>query len=208
MEEMGMHRPFFVLVILSLAAPLKGADDLEENEATLAGGIVEADDLWLSGMNLCVRKDRPATMMGMVRYANQPRSFTYVFVIKGDEARNSTPRWKSEQSVVGSIAREVGSLELGDKRVEFTYAVEVDPKRKAQPKETLVINNLRTDPKGGRVFLIDLTGKRVTWQQLDVRLPAPPPVPANLADVSALSGQVIKDLKSDSATVREFLRKD
>jgi hypothetical protein len=200
-----MRLSYALMAGLLLAAPTRSAD-LEENEATLGGGAVQADDLWLCGMNLYVRKDRPVTMMGMIRYLNQPRSFNYVFIVKGDEERTHTPTWKSEPSIVGRNGREIGSIAIGDKRVEFTYTIEIDPKGKALPKETLVINNVRTDPKGGRVFLIDCSRREVVWQQLDLRLPVPPPVPTSLADVEAQSLQMVKDLKVESAVVREFLR--
>lgn len=201
-----MRLSFALLAVLAVTVSARAAD--LENEATLAGATVQADDFWLSGMNLCVRKDRPVTAMGMVRYLNQPRTFNYVFIVKGDEGRAYTPTWKSEPGIVGRNGREVGSIEIGGKRVEFTYTIELDPKGKLLPKETLVINNVRTDPKGGRVFLIDCSRREVTWQQLDLRLPVPPPVPESLADVEAQSLQTVKDLKAVSAEVREFLRSE
>jgi hypothetical protein len=202
-----MYVPF-VLMCFSLTASVRSAEQINENEATLVGGTVEASDLWLSGMNLCVRKDRPATMMGMVMCMNQPRTFSYVFIVKGDEERTYAPIWKSEPSIVGRTARENGYAEIGGKRIEFSYSIELETKGRALPKETLVINNVRTDPKGGRVFLLDCGGREVVWQQIDLRLLVPAPLPANPADVELLARQTVKDLKSESAAVREFLRRD
>jgi hypothetical protein len=198
----------FVLMVLSMTTSARNAESSNENEAIVVGATVEANDLWLSGMNLCVRKDRPATMMGMVRCTNQPRTFTYVFIVKRDEERTYVPTWKSEPNIVGRTGKESSYAEVGGQRIEFSYSIELDTKGKALPKETLVINNVRTDPKGGRVFLIDCSGREVIWQQLDLRLPVPPPLPANPADVDALSERTVKDLKAESAAVREFLRKD
>lgn len=198
-----MIRPVLTFLLALFTSIQSFPADLRNNELLVGGGKAESCGLAISGMNLSVRRDQPAMAIGMQQIPGGATEYTYVLMIKGDEKRQHLATYSSRIKSDGSEIRDVGYFEIAGKRISFVYAMVIDPAGK-QPRETLTLNDQKIDLKEGRVALVDLTGKEVTWQQVNEKMPPKPTIPADTAEVDRLGRESIKHLKKNVA-VRTFL---
>jgi hypothetical protein len=105
----------------------------------------------------------------------------------------------------GPSAKSSGSLEIGDRKIVFEYQFRADPARKAAPIETLTLDGKPVDLDQGRVVLVDLSPNGGTCKQVRVDLPESPTHPREIEQIESQAKAMLKHLRQQSKTVREFV---
>jgi hypothetical protein len=204
MEEVPMFtRPFAgTLVVLLACAPGEAAD----NELRHGGGYCESEGFWISGLNLCLRRDTPGVAFGMVRPPRGDAAYAYLVLIKGDEKRRHFPDYGSRVETDGKTATDTFHLGINGTRVDVRYGATIDPRDVTKLGETLTINGKPVDVRAGRVLLVDLSGAEPRWQQVRVALPARPAVVETLDELESRARAHVRRLRQESEVVRRFLK--
>ena len=99
------------------------------------------------------------------------------------------------------------AVEMIEKKIEVAYEFPVDPKTHAVLKQSLTIGGREVKEGDPRVFVVDLTGEKVTYTPVKVDLPKDAP------DVSREKGdewgeaiqRAVDQLKKDSPELKSLL---
>jgi hypothetical protein len=167
-----------------------------------------------AGVLVCEQKLlRPIALFGAAKPSAGKSQFLFLLIFKTApdfDARSAfgssvSGRGSSQDGVEGTMA-----VELAKKKVEVAYKFPTDPKSHAVLKQSLTVGGQEIKEGDPRVFVVDLTGDKVTYTAVKVELPKDVP------DVSqekneewgAAVQRAIDQLKKDSAELKKLLDSD
>jgi hypothetical protein len=153
----------------------------------MGGGGCESDGLYVSSMNLWLRRGEPGVAFGLARGPGTPLRYGYILLLKGDPQRRTLAGHNLTSSSDGQRATGGGYVEINGSRAEVAYRVEVGP----DLRESLVINGKAFDLGKGRVFLVDHSFSPARVRQIRAKLPSEPTAPKTTADVDRLARELI-----------------
>jgi hypothetical protein len=98
---------------------------------------------------------------------------------------------------------------LGDKVIEVAYMYTADEKTHALKSETVKVGGAAIKRNGPRVFLVDLSGEKVTYRPVRVELPKAVPGLDDEGKKSwaATAVRAVEELCKESPEVRIFLNR-
>jgi hypothetical protein len=170
-----------LLVAAVLASPLG------PNELVMGCGGSESDGLYVSSMNLWLKRGEPGVAFGLARGPATPLRYGYVLLLQGDPRRRTLAGHNLTSSSDGRRATGGGYVEINGSRAEVAYRVEVGP----ELRESLAINGKAFDLSSGRVFLVDHSVSPPRVRQFRAELPKEPTTPRTTADVDRLARELI-----------------
>jgi hypothetical protein len=164
-----------------------------------------------SGVLVCEKIPlRPIAWFGAVKPDAGKSQFLYLMIFKTpagfNGARDFHVSWNgrssSQDGVAGTLA-----VEMIGKKFEVTYEFPVDPKTHAVLKQSLVIGGREVKEGDPRVYVVDLTGERVTYTPVKVSLPKDAPDVSQEKDDEwgEAVQRAVDQMKKDSSELRSLL---
>jgi len=174
----------------------------------MRGSRVTSDTLGVSSGNLVLVAPRPGVFFGTVTKPGSQEQMTFLLLFRDGRpwADSSGQVFQSHCTSDGKFAETKDVLELGGKRFEAEYRVELNQAGTAVAEEHLLLGGKRIDLAAGSVFLVDLTAKTLTYQQQKVELPAIPSPLESPEDVERLVETIRSDLIRQSPEIEAFLK--
>src|SRR5262245_13328792 len=173
----------------------------------LGGTRVANDALDVSSGNLVIVTPRPGIYFGTVRKPGSAEEFSYVILFRyGTLPAGLTERINSHSQANGNPATTTDAIELGGKRIEAGYCIELNEARNQVATQTLTIGGTNMDLSAGQVFLIDLTQPTPVYRQKKLELP---PITSKLmttAEVERVAEEIRAKLAEQDEELRGFLQ--
>jgi hypothetical protein len=202
------------LLALSLvAAPAAGADEKPAASASVnitgsfqrAGGP-EGTHGHCNGI-VVFEKDLPLIGFGLNKRPKEKGRYTYVLLFKNGPGKLTGTGVAGRLSSTGSSVDESMTLTLGGKAVEIEYKFTADEKTQALKSETVKVGGTAIKPGGPRVFLVDLSGDKVTYRPVKVALPEAVPDfdDGQKKTWPATALRAVEELCKKSPEVKQFL---
>src|SRR5262249_18430572 len=143
---------------------------------------------------------------GMNKRPDDKGRYLYILLFKTDGGKLSGSGGGGKFKSSGDSADETLQLTLGKKVIDVAYQYTTDDKH-AVTAETVKIGGKEIKKGDSRVFLVDLTQDKLTYQPVKVDLPGVVP---NLDDTERKTwgptmARAVEDLKKKSAEVKKFL---
>jgi hypothetical protein len=133
----------------------------------LAGGVVVLEQTTF----------RPVAWFGAAKPLNGKSQYLYLLILKtpaGTGWRGGLgASFDGGSSDTGSKAKM--SVKVAGKKVEVAYDFPTDPKTRAVLKSSLTVGGKEVKEGDPKVFVVDLTGEKVTYTPVKVALPADAP---------------------------------
>ena len=204
---------------LAVTAPIVRADDAKPaptkytyvtgNAVSGAGGGTTHGVS--GGVLICEQQSmRPVAWFGAAKPTDGKSQFIYLLIFKtaeGFKGRDSfelswSGRGSSDDGVEGTMA-----VAFSKKKVEVEYKFPTDRKTHALLKHSLKIGGQEVKDGDPRVFVVDLTGEKVTYTPVKVELPkVAPDVSQEKSDEwGPMVQQAIDKLKADSPELKKLL---
>jgi hypothetical protein len=120
-------------------------------------------------------KGMPLVAFGLNKRPKEKTRYTYLLLFKNGPVKPTGTGVGGTFRSSGNGVDESIRLTLGDKDVEVAYQYTSDDKTQALKSETVKVGGTEVKPGGPRVFLVDLTGEKVTYRPVKVDLPAAVP---------------------------------
>jgi hypothetical protein len=152
-------------------------------------------------------KDLPLIGFGLNQRPKEKGRYTYVLLFKNKPGKLTGTGVSGTVRTTGSGAEERIRLTLGDKVVEVEYQFSADEKTHALKSETVKVGGAAVKPDGPRVFLVDLSGDKVTYRPVKVALPAAVPDfdDGEKKTWPATAVRAVEELCKKSPEVKQFL---
>jgi hypothetical protein len=184
-----------------------------------AGGgvsLIEGDQCGFFPGAIMFHNNRPVVWFGLVNQPKEKSKFLYMLLFKSPENAGKMNREIGKQYYGPSLVpdgaqdriRVTGKthLKLDDKWIETSYEAETDRKTNALIKEALTIGGKEIKPGETRVFLVDLTQDKVSYQPVKVELPDEAPDATSAPQTwDPTVMRAVEQLKKKSAEVKSFL---
>jgi hypothetical protein len=120
-------------------------------------------------------KGLPLVAFGLNKRPKEKTRYAYLLLFKNGPGKLTGTGVGGTLRSSGTGADETIQLTLGDKVVEVAYKYDTDEKTHALKSETVKVGGTEVKPGGSRVFLVDLSGEKVTYRPVKVDLPAAVP---------------------------------
>ena len=175
---------------------------------TVQGARSSSGNLTISGGNLLIVAPKPSVLFGTVKAPDGKERFAYLILFQYPHAKaaGSSPDTQFQCTSDGTKAEATHAIALEGKRIEATYRIELNHDPPTVAKESLSLGGKGVDLASGQVFLIDLTGETLAYQQRNVELPAFPFKLESTQDVEQLVALIRQNLGSQDAEIKAFLR--
>jgi len=191
--------------------PKPGTIDYEYYIGTQTGGNDGKSSYGMvGGVLVCGGNPRrPIAWFGAIKPGQAESRYLYLIVFK------TKPDFKAQNiSVYGDGATDSGkgercrmSITMSGKKIDVEYDFQFDPKTRDLTKETLKVGDIQVKKGEPHVFVVDLTGEKVTYTAVKVDLPKK--VPDVSRDERTLWGSTVHEavvkLKADSAELKKLL---
>lgn len=120
-------------------------------------------------------KGMPLVAFGLNKRPKEKARYTYLLLFKNGPGKPAGSGVAGTLRSTGNGADETFQLTLGDKVVEVAYKYDSDARTHALKSEAVKVGGTEVKPGGPRVFLVDLSGEKVTYRPVKVDLPAAVP---------------------------------
>jgi hypothetical protein len=228
MRRLTLLRTFAVLFVAAAvgcnqkAGPTIGvepkSDKVGDYTTWSAGGgdsLIEGDQCGFFPGAIMFHNKRPVVWFGLIKQPKEKSKFLYMLLFKSPENAGNMSCVTGQEHYGPSLVQDSmdrirvtgkTDLKLDDKWIETSYEADSGRKTNALIKEALKIGGKEIKPGEPRVFLVDLTQDKVSYQPVKVELPDEAP--------EATSGpqtwgptvmRAIEQLKEKSAEVKSFL---
>ena len=152
-------------------------------------------------------KDLPLIGFGLNKRPKEKGRYTYILLFKNGPGKLLGQGVEARVRSSGDNADEVLRIALGGKTVEVAYKYTTEDKTHALKSETVKVGGTEVKPDGPRVFLVDLSGEKVTYRPVKVALPAAVP---DLNDGEkktwpATAVRAVEEMCKKSPEVKKFL---
>lgn len=166
----------------------------------LAAGVVVCEQASL----------RPIAWFGAAKPSGEKSQFLYLLIFKTPAGSDVSSGFSSSVSGRGSSTDGVEgtmTVELVKKKVEVAYKFPTDPKSHAVLKQSLSVGGREVKEGDPRVFVVDLTGEKVTYTPVKVELPkdAPDVSQEKSEEWGAVVQRAVEQLKKDSPELKKLL---
>jgi hypothetical protein len=152
-------------------------------------------------------KDLPLIGFGLNKRPREKARYTYVLLFKNKPGKLTGAGVGGSMRSDGNSVEESMRLTLGGKDVEVVYQFSADEKTHALKSETVKVGGTEVKADGPRVFLVDLTGEKVTYRPVKVALPAAVPDfdDGQKKTWAATAVRAVEELCKKSPEVKKFL---
>lgn len=206
----------FVLFIVGLTGRQCSAGDPAKHHLHIVSSDEREDHGYSNGVLLTTADHRPILSFSMHKPAKGKSRFVYLLIFKAPPGPRE-PRYDMAIGPGGNSAKVEGgvykanvssSIGLYGKRIEAAFTVEDDILKGGPVKDTLTIGGKTVKAGAPRVFLVDLTADKITYEPVKVDLPET--APNFLSDKrkenwSPALLKILEDMKRTSADVKGFL---
>jgi hypothetical protein len=211
---------FLLIACLVVMVPTRGSSEAADKNAdkyayftgNMVRGSGDGATHGLAGDVLVCEQAtlRPIAWFGAAKPDAEKSKFLYLMIFKTPAGFKGirglsvsvNGRGSSRDGVTGKM-----TVEMAKKKIEVAYQFPTDPKTHVVLKQSLTIGDQEIKDGDPRVFVVDLTGEKVTYTPVKVDLPKDAP------DVSQERGdewgeavqRVVEQMKKDSPEVRKLL---
>lgn len=206
-----MHACFPIVRMALLALTLfLVASPVQAQEILIGGGGgVEGDGFSIQAGSIYLAVGEPGILAGATKKRISEYELFYLIVFKhkatdGSQVNHSA---QTESSDGGSFHSKLEqSLEMHGQKLLLNKAFEIDTATGMVKSEEATINGQKVDLSKGRLFLVDFTGDKLTWKQVNGKLPTKVGSLGDLDGVRKLAKQVREEMPKESTDVQEFLK--
>lgn len=170
------------------------------------GGAVSSDGWFFSSGQIYLQQNQPGVLFGMHENPSGDRELSYVVLFRhhaNDRSVISRPS-RIGTSFDGQMAKVTDGISIDGRAIEFSLSMQVDAKKTGIASTTLTIDGKAMDYNVGRLLLVDLTGKSVTYSQVNAKLPTDLPIPRNIVEDTDFVAELAKRLMRFES-VRKYL---
>jgi hypothetical protein len=206
----------FSMALLWGSAPASFAADkyFYLSGAAVSGRAGDTSYGLAGGVLVCEQKPlRPIAWFGAAKPSDGKSKFLYLLIFKTHAGFDGSRDFGTSMSGGGSSGEGVEgtmAVELAKKKVEVAFKFPTDPKTHAVLKQSLTVGGQAVKEGDPRVFVVDLTGEKVTFTPVKVELPkdAPDVSQEKNEEWGAEVQRVIEQLKKDSPELKKILDSD
>ncbi|MEM8666048.1 MAG: serine/threonine-protein kinase [Planctomycetota bacterium] len=170
------------------------------------GGAVSSDGWFFSSGQIYLQQNQPGVLFGMHENPSGDRELSYVVLFRHHAKDRSVISRPSRigTSFDGQMAKVTDGISIDGRAIEFSLSMQVDAKKMGIASTTLTIDGKAMDYNVGRLLLVDLTGKSVTYSQVNAKLPTDLPIPRNIVEDTDFVAELAKRLMRFES-VRKYL---
>jgi hypothetical protein len=154
-----------------------------------------------------VRQWRSGRLFRVEPATRTERQYLYLLLLKSPGKTSGTGA-SGRAGSSGDNTDESFKLKLGKKVIHVAYKYTTDDKTRALTSETIKVGTTDIKKDGPRVFLVDLTGEKVTYKPVKVALPDVVPDLTDKDSWAKTIIQAVEQLRKKSPEVKKFLAKD
>lgn len=189
------------VVVPALARPAPAEDKPSYGQSQVLH--VAAGEVGIDGVCLVSRDRVPVACFGLHKVGGKTR-YTYLIVFRADAKSGSGVESEVKGGFGTSGADVKVSAKVTKKKFDVAYELKADHATGTVSKEVLTVAGKEYAKDLPRVFLVDLTGEKVTCEPLKIAAPADAPDVAD-DDKPAAVERTIARLKEKSPDVKRFL---
>ena len=207
-----MSVPSFAVYGLLLLTALSAAScGPPSNEFTLPGSSAEIRGFWFQAGGLCLTKDWPGVLFGMVKAPGRDRELTYLVIFQHHataQSRVTSPaKIRHKLEADRHVVTVSDGIHVDGKGVDLSLEMALDLTKKTVSREEMTFAGQKLDLANGRLFLVDLTGETASWKQVLVALPTKLSDPSlQSVNIRNFSQGKVTQMITDSKQVGDFLR--